>query len=173
VPLHDVWTVDLSGGGPGRTLADVRLVHDRLPQSRLAAVLFGVRRLIGRLFAWDRSPMRPQESVGARLSEDDRRASQPATGTRVGAFLLVYQHPTEALLETRNATVHGFVCLALAPRPEGYRLYLAVYVRPVSWLTRPYLLAIEPFRRFLLYPAMRRRIRRAWRDAYTGAVPSR
>ena len=44
--------------------------------------------------------------------------------------------------------------------------YWAVYVRPVSWLTRPYLIAIEPFRRFIVYPALLRRIRRAWLAAY-------
>ena len=36
---------------------------------------------------------------------------------------------------------------------------------PVSWITRPYLMLIEPFRR-VLYPAMLRRIRRAWVAAY-------
>jgi hypothetical protein len=40
-----------------------------------------------------------------------------------------------------------------------------VYVVPVSWITRPYLIAIEPFRR-ILYPAMLGRIRRAWIAAY-------
>jgi hypothetical protein len=54
----------------------------------------------------------------------------------------------------------------LAATEAGYRLYWAVYVLPVSWITRPYLLLIEPFRRFLLYPAMARRIRRAWIAAY-------
>jgi hypothetical protein len=70
------------------------------------------------------------------------------------------------LAETRNATVHGWVCTALARQGSGYRFYMAVYVRPVSWLTRPYLLVIEPFRRFLVYPAMLRRIRSAWIAAY-------
>ncbi|HEV8456519.1 MAG TPA: hypothetical protein VGQ24_16620 [Gemmatimonadales bacterium] len=58
--------------------------------------------------------------------------------------------------------MHGWVCVALARTATGYRMYLAVYVLPVSGLTRPYLIAIEPFRRFILYPAMLRRIRRAW-----------
>jgi hypothetical protein len=40
-----------------------------------------------------------------------------------------------------------------------------VYVKPVSWITRPYLLLIEPFRR-ILYPAMLHRIRRGWIAAY-------
>jgi len=39
---------------------------------------------------------------------------------------------------------------------------MILYVLPVSWLTRPYLIAIEPFRRFILNPAMLRRIQRAW-----------
>ena len=58
------------------------------------------------------------------------------------------------------------ICTALARTATGYRLYWGVYVRSVSWLTRPYLIAIEPFRRFILYPAMLRRIRRAWLVAY-------
>jgi hypothetical protein len=45
-------------------------------------------------------------------------------------------------------------------------MYWAVYVLPVSWFTRPYLIAIEPFRRFIVYPAMLRRIRRAWIARY-------
>ena len=84
---------------------------------------------------------------------------------RDGPFLVLYQFPGEALSETRNATVHGYLCTALARTARGYRLYWGVYVIPVSWLTRPYLIAIEPFRR-ILYPAMLRRIRRAWRAAY-------
>jgi hypothetical protein len=57
------------------------------------------------------------------------------------------------------------VSAALIRTPTGYRLCLAVYVLPVSWLTRPYLMLIEPFRR-ILYPALLRRIRRAWAAAY-------
>src|SRR2546430_12457667 len=47
-------------------------------------------------------------------SERDRRDSEITPGTLVGSFLLLYQFPGEALSETRNATVHGFVCTALA-----------------------------------------------------------
>jgi hypothetical protein len=166
VPLHDVSVVDLPGGGPGRTVADLRALEAGAPPSRVAVVLFGLRRLLGRLFGWDRAPTPPDALLSARLSESDRLASQVEPGRAVGPFRLVYQLPDEALLEARNATVHGFVCIALIPTPAGYRLYGGVYVRPVSWLTRPYLAAIGPFRRFILYPALLRRIRRAWLRAY-------
>ena len=161
VPLYDVSVVDLPGGGAGRTLADVRALDAAAAPSRIAIVLFGARRFLGRVFGWDRRRMRPEESLLPRLSERDRRDSEITPGTPDGPFLLLYQFPGEALRETRNATVHGYICTALARTATGYRLYWGVYVRPVSWLTRPYLIAIEPFRR-ILYPAMLRRIRRAW-----------
>jgi hypothetical protein len=161
VRLYDVSMVDLPNGGDGRSLADLRAVDAAAPRSRIATILFGVRRLLGRVFGWDQARIRPEESILARLPERDRSESEVVPGTRDGAFVVVYRFPNEALNEVVNRTVHGYVSTALVRTATGYRLYLAVYVRPVSWLTRPYLMAIEPFRR-VLYPAMFRRIRRAW-----------
>jgi hypothetical protein len=81
-------------------------------------------------------------------------------------FRLLYLLGRESLAEIRNATVHAFLCAALYERPSGYRLYWAVYVKPVSWLTPMYMALIEPFRRFIVYPAMLGRIRRAWTARY-------
>jgi hypothetical protein len=110
--------------------------------------------------------MREEDSLVSRLTARDRERSERPPGTHDGPFRLVYQFPNESLSEIRNATVQGYVCVALTPIDTGYRLYWAVYVRPVSWITTPYLLLIEPFRRFILYPAMLRRIRRAWMARY-------
>jgi Protein of unknown function (DUF2867) len=165
VPLYDVSVVDLPGGGSGRSIADIRALEASAAPSRIARGLYGVRRFLGRAFGWDRARLRPEASFLTRLSEQDRRDSEVAPGTPVGNFLLLYQVQDEMLSEIRNATVHGWICTALRPNGTGYRLYFAVYVRPVSWLTRPYLAVIEPFRR-ILYPAMLRRIQRAWIAAY-------
>jgi Protein of unknown function (DUF2867) len=165
VPLYDVSVVDLPGGGAGRSVADIRALESAAAPSLVANTIYGLRHFFGSVFGWDRVQMRPEDSLLPRLSERDRRDSEIAPGTPVGSFLLLYQLPGEALSETRNAAVHGFVCTALARTTSGYRLYWGVYVIPVSWLTRPYLTAIAPFRR-ILYPAMLRRIRRAWLAAY-------
>jgi Protein of unknown function (DUF2867). len=165
VPLYDVSVVDLPGGGAGRTIGDVRAIDRSAAPSRIAQALYSVRRVLGRMFGWDRVQMRPEESLISRLSPRDRAESQMAPGTQQGSFRVLYQFSNEALSEIRNATVQGYICTALVPSAAGYRLYFAVYVRPVSWLTRPYLLLIEPFRR-ILYPAMLRRIRRGWIAAY-------
>ncbi len=165
VPLYDVSAVNLPGGGDGRTVADIRALESSAAPSRVARVLYGARHFLGRLFRWDRGVIRPEESLLSRLSEHDRSDSEITPGTPDGSFLLLHQFPHEVLSEILNATVHRYVCMALTRNAAGYRLYLAVYVLPVSWLTRPYLMAIEPFR-WMLYPAMLRRIRRAWLRAY-------
>ena len=167
VPLYDVSSVDLPGGGSGRTVADICALESSTAPSHIATLLYGLRYFLGRVFGWDREPMRPEDSLLERLSERDRRDSEIPPGTLDGHFWVLYQFPGEALRETRNRTVHGFICTALVSCPNGYRLYWGVYVRRVSWLTRPYLVAIEPFR-WVLYPAMLRRIRRAWFVAYPG-----
>lgn len=169
-PLYDVSVVDLPGGGAGRSVADIRALASAAAPSRIENALYGVRHFLGRVLGWDRVQMRPEDSLLSRLSERDRRDSEITPGTPDGAFLLLYQFPGEVLSETRNATVHGYVCTALTRTATGYRLYWGVYVLPVSGLTRPYLIAIEPFRRFILYPAMLRRIRRAWLASYGAAA---
>jgi hypothetical protein len=166
VQLYDVSAMDLPGGGVGRSVAEVQAVAAAVPPSRVADAIYGVRHGLGRVFGWDRVPIEPTDSLVSHLSERDRRESQVTPGTRDGAFRIVYRFPNEQLSETRNGTVQGYICVALAPTATGYRLYWGIYVIPVSWVTRPYLLAIEPVRRFILYPAMLRRIRRAWRQAY-------
>lgn len=169
VGLYDVTAVDLPGGGSGRTLADLQAIEQAAAPSRIAKALYALRRFFGRVFGWDKEPMALERSLLSRLSEEDRRESEVAPGTADGSFIVLYQFANEALRETINATVHGFIAYVLAPRTGGYRLYWAVYVLPVSWLTRPYLIAIEPFRR-VLYPAMFRRIRRAWISRYSRTV---
>jgi hypothetical protein len=168
--LYDVSVVALPGGGDGRNLSDVRVLDSAAPPSRLATALYGLRHLLGRAFGWDDVGIESKYSLAGLLSERDRTESEVPAGTPDGPFRVLYRFPNEQLSEIRNATVQGYVCTALIPIATGYRFFFAVYVLPVSWLTRPYLMAIEPFRRFLLYPAMLRRIRRAWLEKYGGTT---
>jgi hypothetical protein len=147
VPLRDVSAIDLPGGGAGRTVADLQALvplGQLTAASRPARALFALRLWLGRRFGWD--------------SASD-------------GFQTVYQLPNEALFEVRNATVHAHVCIALVPIDGGYRLYWGVYVAPVSWFTPAYMAIIEPFRRFVVYPAIFANYRRAWQRRYGAPQP--
>ena len=121
VLLYDVSSVDLPGGGSGRSVADIRALESETAPSHIATLLFGLRYFLGRVFGWDREPMRPEDSFLERLSERDRRDSEITPGTLDGHFWVLYQFPGEALRETRNRTVHGFICTALVNCRNGYR----------------------------------------------------
>jgi hypothetical protein len=168
VPLRDVSAIDLVGGGPARKVADVRalLSSGAASANGVTKFLFSVRRALGRLFRWDDPVDEYGDSFDSRLTAADLAMSQRPRGISDGEFCSLYEFERESLSEVRNATVHAFLCTALVGRGQGYRLYFAVYVRPVSWLTAPYMAAIEPFRRFIVYPAMMRRIRAEWARRY-------
>jgi hypothetical protein len=166
VPLHDVWAVDLPGGRPGVTVEDLRAIAsaERLGDANVAVrLLFRLRSWLGGLFDWDRQPEPDDaESFIHRLSEADRSGSRVAPGTRDGPFQLLYVSSREAVSEIRNATVHAFSVYALVERAGGYRLYWAIYVRPVGPLTVWYMGLIDPFRRWIIYPAVLRALARGW-----------
>ena len=174
MPVHDVWRVALPGGGPSRTMQDVRSVLQAArrsqPLSLPVRTLFRLRWLLGRVFRWDRPVSEAGWSFRTRLSEADRRQSMVEPGTLDGPFAVLYVHPTEAVSEIRNRTVQAFLVLALKHVPDGYQLFWAIHVLPVSRWTKPYLALIDPFRRWLVYPSLLRRIHEAWSREFTSAT---
>ena len=167
VPLHDVWTVELPGGGPGRTIVDLRAVfsiESFTAGNSAARFLFGLRAWLGRIFGWDRdpSPHVSRDSFLSRLSAADRESSLVAPDTREGPFRVLFVSPRESISEIQNPTVHAFSVFALLGCDSGYRLYWAIYVQPVGRITGWYMRLIDPFRRFIIYPAVLRHIRTAW-----------
>ncbi len=173
-PLHDVHALDLPGGGDGRSLADLRaLLADRTiaKANPAVAALFRLRWWIGETFGWDKGGPDPAEwSYLSRLPEEIRRRSRTPPGTPDGPFTLLYLLDQESVSEVRNRTVHAFLVAALVPRPRGYRLFWAVYVRATSRWTPIYMKVIDPFRRWIVYPGMLRALHRAWTRRYPASV---
>jgi hypothetical protein len=171
VPLEDAWAIPLAGGGERRTVEDVWCMMTTGFETAPALVrgLFLARNRIGSMFGWDRPrPAWNAESYADRLSAADRAQSLVAPGTPAGSFRVLYRFEDEQLSELRNATVHAFMSLSIRTVPGGYLAYLGVFVRPVHRLTGLYMAAIAPFRRLVVYPALIRKIQRAWADRYGG-----
>ena len=170
VPLQDVSAIDLPGGGSDRTISDVRalLLRDRARAEAVPLrILFSLRRWLGRLFGWDRAVHEhAADSYLGKLSDDQRDRSIAEPGIADGPFRLLYLFPKEVLGEVRNATVHAFSCMTIRRTASGYRFYWAIYVKSVSRFTPVYMALIEPFRRFVVYPVILRRLRASWVAAY-------
>jgi len=166
VPLHDVWAVDLPMHGKGVTLSEfLRRASkggiNKLPP--LARSLMRLRLFLGSIFRLEAEPKDAlATSFGSRLTPEDRACSSVVPGTPEGLFRVVYRFENEQLLEIQNRTVHGAALSALAERANGYRFYFAVYVRQSTWITPFYMGLIDPFRKWIIYPAMLKTIRATW-----------
>jgi Protein of unknown function (DUF2867) len=172
-PLHDVWAVDLPACCNGVTLCEFlrrtrenksARTDDEISRFPLAArALFGLRFFLGRILGLETEPKDASVvSFGNRLTVEDRACSVVAPGTPDGLFRLVYRFENEQLVEIQNRTVHAAAVSALAEKADGYRFYFAVYVRPRTWITPMYMGLIDPFRRWVIYPALLKKIRADW-----------
>jgi Protein of unknown function (DUF2867) len=166
VPLHDVWAVDLPTHRDGVTLSEFLRrtsqggIH-RLPP--VARALIRLRFFLGRIFRLEAEPKDAlAASFGSRLTPEDRARSFVVSGTPEGLFRVVYRFENEQLLEIQNRTVHAAALSALAERADNYRFYFAVYVRQRTWITPFYMGLIDPFRKWIIYPAMLKTIRATW-----------
>ena len=172
VPLHDVWAVDLPRMRPAITLDEFLRTAGALPfrLSPVVRVLVSIRLFVGRLFGWDREPSAAmRESFAIRLTITDRAKSLAPVGTREGPFRLVYRFENEQLLELSNRTAHAAALSALVETPDAYRFYFAVYVRSVDRFTPVYMALIDPFRKFIVYPALLRSVRTTWNETFRTA----
>lgn len=173
VPLHDVWAVDLPTHRDGVTLSEFlrRAGQDvcdtadaeikRFPP--VARALFRLRFFLGRIFRLEAEPKDAlAASFGSRLTAEDRARSFVVSGTPEGLFRVVYRFENEQLLEIQNRTVHAAALSALAERADSYRFYFAVYVRQTTWITPFYMGLIDPFRKWIIYPALLKKIRATW-----------
>jgi hypothetical protein len=173
VPLHDVWAVDLPTHRDGVTLCEFlrRASRDgfdaadaeinRLPV--VARALIRLRLFLGRICRLEAEPKDAlASSFGSRLTAEDRARSFVVSGTPEGLFRVVYRFENEQLLEIQNRTVHAAALSALAERADSYRFYFAVYVRQSTWITPFYMGLIDPFRKWIIYPAMLKKIRAIW-----------
>jgi len=173
VPLHDVWAVDLPSGFNGITLCEfrnrVKTQSQRNTIPNTTKALLGLRFALGRVCRLDaQTSAQKLASYIKFLPQDDRDRSLVPPGSKESVFDVVYSFENEILLEIVNATVHAFWAQALARVSDGYRLYWAIYVKPVGWITRAYMALIDPLRRLVVYPQLLSSTRQEWLRLYSG-----
>jgi len=173
VPVHDMWTVHLEGGGAGRTVRDVQAVMGTTSPweaNPSVIVLVAIRGLLGRVFGWDEKvEERAELSYLGRVSEDVLARSLQEPGREGGYFRLMYTLEDEMVAEILNRTAHAFLCMAIEPAGDGYTLYWVILVKEEMPLTPYYMGLIDPFRRYLVHPMIVRSIEQHWRHVYEDA----
>jgi hypothetical protein len=129
--------------------------------------LFAIRWKLGAMLGLDGDA----SGVGARvptlrdrLPADLRDAPTPVFDAL--PFTSLYLLDDEFAAEAANATMHGVLHLGRVPAEGGgFRVQLAVLVKPNGALGDAYMAFIKPFRYLLVYPPLLEEIGRMWRSA--------
>lgn len=167
--LEDVWALPVRGGRTDfrKLVATMRTMDPTDSPSRLANALWALRWRLGELLGWDGE----RQGLGARvpslrdrLPPDLRETTNrpPITG---GLLSPLYMTEREAAAELANRTMHGIAHFGwVADGEGGYRGQMAVYVKTNGRFGDVYMAAIKPFRHFVVYPPMMRRLETAWSE---------
>ena len=167
--LEDVW--DLPGTGRSddfRRLVEGFTSADPSPSSsRAIRTLFAIRWKIGELLGWDG----PTAGLGSRVPTlrermpVDLRDAASGPDFKSLPFTSLYLTDDEFAAEIANRTVHGLMHIGrVSDSTGGFRVQMAVLVKPNGLLGTGYMAAITPFRRLIVYPAMLRGIDRELRS---------
>jgi hypothetical protein len=166
--LEDVWALPTPGGPDDfPRLVDGFTTDD--PTQGLpgpARALWVLRERLGDRLGWDD----PKTGVGSRVASlrdrlpaDLRGAPRPPFEAL--PFTSLYLVENELAAEAANGTMHGVLHLGWVPDGAGgYRGQMAILVKPNGLSGSAYMAAIKPFRHLIVYPALMRRIERAWRE---------
>lgn len=167
--LLDVWA--LPAHGPPGTFDDLLIVWHQLDPAQstglLTRWLFALRAMIGRWLRWDDDtpiaiPGCKESSLAARLPPELRMT---AIGLTNPSFKPLYRSHNEWAAEISNATVHAVMHLGWRNTDSQHAHgTLRVYAKPRGQLGAWYLWAIAPFRRFIVYPALLRRLDVLWQE---------
>jgi Protein of unknown function (DUF2867) len=165
--VEDVWALP-TPGGPGELPRLVSaFMSSSFPEGAPLVVraLWELRWKIGRLLSWDG----PDTSIGARVASlrdrlpADLRAAPTGPDFTDVPMTSVYLLENEWAAEIANRTVHSIMHIGWVADEDGrYRGQMTVLTKSNGWFGAAYMAAIKPFRHLLVYPALMRRIERAW-----------
>ena len=166
--LEDLWALP-EVDGPNEFAQLVRLIASLDPSQSLSCavrLLFSLRWRVGEVFSWDN----PHAGLDVRVPTlrdrlpPDLRDGPSGPESSALPFRSLYLTENEWAAETANETVHGVLHIGGVPDGSGgYRVRMAVLVKPNGLLGAAYMAAIKPFRYLLVYPAIRGEIDRQWR----------
>jgi hypothetical protein len=160
--LEDVWALPVTAGPDDFPAVVDRFCRlDERSSPPAVRALWAVRWRLGALLGWDRE----STGTGGRVASladrvpQDLRAGVAARADAFAhlPFVPLYETHDEFAAEIANATMHGVMHLGWVSAGDGtFRAQMAVLVKPNGTKGKAYMLAIRPFRRLLVYPAMLR-----------------
>ncbi|MEP4094276.1 DUF2867 domain-containing protein [Reichenbachiella sp.] len=171
--IEDAWQLPISikeSDSIDDVLSTFVLAIGQIGKTGLAGQLFKLRNWLGRVFHWEEEAL-PRETVKPGLIKNryaklEKIAPENLPKGGFDHFNLVYQLPTESLLEIENKTVQAAVHFGKVKSENNYSAQMTIYVKPNGYFGQLYMLIIKPFRHFIVYPTLLKAVGKAWRCSH-------
>ncbi|WP_420318649.1 DUF2867 domain-containing protein [Ekhidna sp.] len=166
--IEDVWLVPITltkEHSLDLFLSQFRASNERLTEMGLAGFLFRLRLFLGKVFKWDEKE--PVDhlipgSIRERYAESENLKFEDLIDPGTDDFIPVFQLQNEYLSEIENKTVHAALHLGRVKKGGDFGIQMAVYVKPKGTFGRLYMKLIQPFRHWIVYPALMKSVKRRW-----------
>lgn len=177
--LLDAWALPVHG--TEEEFEDLVQLWSRLDPTQGSSgpsrALFQLRERLGQWFGWDDEtntlpiPGCAESSLRDRLPPNN--PALPLPESTQSPFVPVFRTPREWTAELSNSTVHAVLQLGWVPDTAGgFRGRMGVYVKTRGWFGRAYMAVIAPFRHYIVYPALLRRVGQLWKSRPASPVPT-
>lgn len=167
--IEDVWQLPIAvkeEDNVDKILEAFVLAIAQIGKKGVAGQLFKLRTWLGKIFHWENEPVtRANVKPGLikiRYAMLEKRSPDDLPKGGFDHFDLVYQLNNESLLEIENKTVQAALHFGKISNGDKLSAQMAIYVKPNGWFGDAYMLAIKPFRHFIVYPTLLKALARQW-----------
>lgn len=164
----DTHSAYLQGGPDTIDLAYMESLFGPHAQADLAwpaRALIALREWLGTAVGWDKekeSASPPLDSYFWSMTEEEIASCLKAPGRTEGPARILWNDEKSLVAEVLNATCQAFAVAWLEEREAR----ISVFVIETKWWSKYYLALIEPFRKWIVYPALVKWIEDGWRKAH-------
>ncbi|MEP2024137.1 MAG: DUF2867 domain-containing protein [Reichenbachiella sp.] len=132
--------------------------------------LFQLRNWLGKIFHWEDDFDAVQNNTHGVLKQRYARHAKiqidqlPVDGHK--NFSLVYLTEEESLLEIENKTVQAAIHFGKIKTEIDFNVQMVIFVKPKGLFGQLYMLAIKPFRHWIVYPTLLKTVAQQWKLKY-------
>ncbi len=171
--VEDVWQLPIELNAQS-TIVEVQNTFveaiGHIGKKGVAGLLFSFRNWLGKIFKWEDdfdAEQSPKPGLlKTRYAKQINKSVDQLPGGGFQNFSQVYVSNEESLLEIENKTVQAAIHFGIINETQHTSARMTIYVKPNGLFGKLYMLAIKPFRHWIVYPTLLKALAKHWQHKY-------
>lgn len=169
--IEDIWLLPIQLSNKN-TIQEVQSAFvdaiGQIGKRGVAGLLFRFRNWLGKIFKWeddfDPNRIRKPGLLKTRYAKQINSSAEELPSGGFQNFSQVYLSDEESLLEIENKTVQAAIHFGKIKEADSISAQMTIYVKPNGRFGQLYMLAIKPFRHWIVYPTLLKALAKQWKE---------